>query len=130
MTMQGRRPALLGLALLGLVALQQANEACACLQTEPPLPSSPVDGQVIAVNSPSLGRVDDFTLRLAGGWTITLTVGALENATEFSPSHLTEHMASSSPVRAFFRVVNGEPTAYRLEDALAEPEPSETAAAT
>lgn len=105
------------LVAFGLIALQQANQACACIQTDPPLPSSPVDGQVIAVNSPSLGKVNDFTLRLSGGWTITLTIGVLENPTEFSPSHLTEHMATSSPVRAFFRLENGKPTVYRLEDA-------------
>ena len=114
------------LVAFGLVALQQANQACACIQTDPPLPSSPVDGQVIAVNAPSLGRVDDFTLRLSGGWTITLTMGVLENPTEFSPSHLTEHMATSSPVRAFFRLENGVPTVYRLEDAPDDPLGSES----
>jgi hypothetical protein len=128
----GRLPALViaaALTAIGLFALQQANQACACVPTDPPLPSSPVDGQVIAVNSPALGKVEDFTLRIAGGRTITLTVGLLENPTEFSPSHLTEHMATSSPVRAFFRVENGIPTVYRLEDAAeATPTPGAPAA--
>ena len=116
----GWLPALVVAAALtafGLVALQQANQACACVPTDPPVAISPLDGQVIAVTSPSLGKVTDFTLRYGGGGTMTLTIGTLENPTEFSPSHLTEHMATSSPVRAFFRLENGVPTVYRLEDA-------------
>lgn len=79
--------------------------------------ASPVDGVVVAVNSAGLGQVRDFVLRLADSSTITFTVGPLENATEFSPSHLTEHMATSEPIRVSFRLENGSPIAYRIEDA-------------
>lgn len=90
---------------------------CACIPTQPPPPTSPVEGVVIAVDSASLGQVSSFVLRLADASTLRLTVGQLENATEFSPSHLSEHMASSEKVRAFFRLANGVPVVYRLEDA-------------
>lgn len=91
--------------------------ACACDPTQPPPPVSPVVGVVIAVDSVSLGKVSSFVLRFADASTLTLTMGPLENPTEFSPSHLTEHMASSEPVRAFFRLDAGIPVVYRLEDA-------------
>lgn len=78
---------------------------------------SPVDGVVVAVDSAGLGQVRDFVLRLPDASTITFTLGPLENATEFSPSHLTEHLASSEPIRVSFRLENGSPVAYRLEDA-------------
>ena len=89
--------------------------------------ASPVTGIVIAVDSPSLGQVRDFVLRVADGTTVTLAMGQLENATEFSPSHLVEHMASSEPIRAYYRLENGSPVAYRLEDApLPSPSPGES----
>ncbi len=90
---------------------------CACTPTQLPPPTSPIEGVVVAVDSPSLGQVSSFVLRLADASTLRLTVGQLENATEFSPSHLSEHMASSEKVRAFFRMENGAPMVYRLEDA-------------
>lgn len=79
--------------------------------------TSPVEGVVVAVESAGLGQVESFVLRLPDSSTITFTLGPLENATEFSPSHLTEHMATSEPIRAFYRMDAGVPTAYRLEDA-------------
>lgn len=94
-----------------------------------PVPSdllaSPVTGVVIAVDSPRLGQVRDFVVRVADGTTVTLAVGQLENATEFSPSHLVEHMASSEPIRAYYRLVDGSPVAYRLEDA-SPPQPDDS----
>ena len=89
---------------------------CACTPT-PELPASPVVGVVVAVDSAGLGQVDAFTLRVDGGWAFKLTLGPLENATEFSPSHLAEHLASSEPVRVFYRLEGGIRVVYRLEDA-------------
>ena len=88
------------------------------------VPASPVVGVVVAVESEGLGQVKSFVLRLPDSSTITFTLGPLENAGEFSPSHLTEHMATSEPIRAHFRLENGTPVAYRLEDAPTEPAPS------
>lgn len=112
-------PALLvfaGVVAIGLLGFGP-TAACACTPTQPPPPVSPVVGVVIAVDSAGLGQVSSFVLRLADASTLKLTVGQLENATEFSPSHLSEHMASSELVRAFFRLEAGIPVVYRLEDA-------------
>jgi hypothetical protein len=106
-----------GIVALVLVAGLKAPVACGCTPTEPPLPPSPIVGVVVAVDSAGLGQVKAFTLRLTDGSTILLTLGALENVTEFSPSHLSEHQATSQPVRAFYRLEDGKPVIYRLEDA-------------
>ncbi|MEO8273043.1 MAG: hypothetical protein ABI620_03170 [Chloroflexota bacterium] len=84
-----------------------------------PLPASPVIGVVVAVDSPSLGQVNAFALQTPDGSAFDFTMGQLENPTEFSPSHLSEHMATSTPIRVFYRLENGKPVAYRLEDAPA-----------
>ena len=105
----------------GLVALGAAATllvACAPQAAQTPASTSPVVGIVMAVDSPSLGKVNGFTLReTASGTTLVFKLGVLENATVFSPSHLAEHMASSEPIRVFWRMENGDRVAYRLEDA-------------
>jgi hypothetical protein len=108
---------LAAIVALVLVAALTAPAACACTPSEPPLPASPVDGVVVAVDSAGLGQVKGFTLRLTNGSTILLTLGVLENATAFSPAHLAEHQASSQPVRVFYRLENSHLVVYRLEDA-------------
>jgi hypothetical protein len=85
--------------------------------TPPPLPASPVEGVVVAVDSPSLGEVRAFAVRTTDGLVFDLQLGPLENATEFSPSHLGEHMATSQPILAYYRLQAGTPVVYRLEDA-------------
>ena len=103
----------LGIGYIGLSARGDPEA------TPPPLPASPVDGVVVAIDSPSLGQVNVFALRTSDGTVFDLQLGPLENATEFSPSHLGEHMATSQPVRAFYRLEAGKPVVYRLEDAPA-----------
>ena len=84
----------------------------------PKVPPSPLVGVVTSVDSGGLAAIRGFDLRLADGSTVTLKVGPLENATQFSPSHLPEHQATSEPIRAFYRLdANGIPIVYRLEDA-------------
>lgn len=82
-----------------------------------PLPASPVIGVVVAVDSPSLGQVNAFALQLPDGTAFDFEMGQLENPTEFTPSHLSEHMATSAPIRVFFHLVDGKAVVYRLEDA-------------
>jgi hypothetical protein len=82
-----------------------------------PQATSPVVGVVTVVDSTGLGQVDQFVLRLPDASTMTLAMGPLENATEFSPSHLAEHQVTSEPIRVFFRMENGVPIVYRIEDA-------------
>ena len=110
-------------SLLGFLA---AVAIAGCGPTSPPptpdVPS-PAEGVVVAVDSSGLTDVRGFTLRTSSGFTFDFRLGPLENAAEFSPSHLAEHMATSAPVRAWFRVANGERVVYRLEDAPASDAP-------
>jgi hypothetical protein len=84
---------------------------------ETPDVSSPVVGVVIAVDSAGLADVRSFTLRTGGGWAFEFKVGQLENGAEFPPGHLGEHLASSEPIRVWFREEGGGRVAYRIEDA-------------
>jgi hypothetical protein len=106
-----------------LLAFLVAAVLCGCAAPASPQPTpdiaSPVDGIVVAVDASGLTNVRGFTLRASSGSAFGFTLGPLENATQFPPAHLAEHMASSSPVRVYFRVENGERVAYRLEDAPA-----------
>ena len=105
---------------IGLLAGSLAGCGPAAVATlsvpSPDLPS-PVDGVVIAVDAVSLTDVRGFTLRTPGGVSYDFKLGALENATSFSPSHLKEHQATSEPIRVWFRVDGGARVAYRIEDA-------------
>jgi hypothetical protein len=78
---------------------------------------SPVEGIVVDVDSAGLDDVNAFTVRMDGGRQVTILVGALENATEFPPAHLGEHLASGDPVRVWFRAEGDDLVAYRIEDA-------------
>jgi len=91
----------------------------------PPL-VSPVEGVVLHVDSPGLGRVTDFTL-LTGGRTVTFTVGTLEDPLDFPAAHLAEHVASSEPVLVYFRAEGSDLVVYRLADASASPSPAAVA---
>ena len=48
---------------------------------------------------------------------MTFKIGTLENGAEFPPGHLAEHLATSSPVRVYFRAEGPDLVVYRLEDA-------------
>ena len=114
-----------GVVVLGTSVL--LNAACACtpqLPTTPPIPPSPVVGVVIRIDSPSLGVVNEFDLLTPSGETVTLAMGVLENAQQFSLSHLATHEATGVPVRAYYRLQDGRPFVYRLEDAIPSPAPS------
>lgn len=76
-----------------------------------------VTGVVVAVDAGSLSDVRGFTLRVAGGETIEFRIGVLETAAAFPPGHLVEHVASGSPVTVAYRIIDGVPTAVRIEDA-------------
>lgn len=107
-----------------VVALLVAAFAAGCVppgsnQPDPtPSVTSPVDGVIVSVDAAGLGDVRGFTLRAANSpFSFSFVLGTLENPTEFPPSHLAEHQATSQPVRVYFRTENGVHTAYRLEDA-------------
>jgi hypothetical protein len=92
--------------------------SCACQPPPPSAPPSPVVGVVVAIDQVSLTQVNSFEVRTSDGNTYTLKVGALDNATQFSLSHLATHLATGVPIRAYYQLVNGEPVVYHLEDAV------------
>lgn len=112
-------PILIVLGTLLIVAVIGFGGAFAPRATEPPLPASPIEGVVVSVDVLSLTEVLSFQIRTRDGNVFELPLGTLENATEFSPSHLAEHRATSVPIRAFYRLENNIPVVYRLEDAPA-----------
>ena len=108
-----RRLGRLATVLLVTIALAACGPGAVATPDVP----SPVDGVVVAVDARSLTDIRGFTLRTAAGRSFDFTLGDLENATQFSPSHLKEHQATSLPIRVWFMVQDGERIAYRLEDA-------------
>ena len=124
---RGRRRAIQWVLLFAIVFIPIVAVAwlflppvsCACTPpaTAAP-PASPVDGVVVAVDSAGLGQIRGFTLRATqAGVAFDFKLGPLENAAGFSPSHLSEHMATSEPVRVWYRMEDAVPVVYRLEDA-------------
>ena len=118
-----RRPLVIALAVglgtIGILVLLAAAQQLAGRPTASPDVSSPVHGVIIAVDSAGLGDVRGFTLRPSSGpFAFAFELGTLENPTEFPPGHLAEHLASSQPVRVYFRrAEDGGHIVYRLEDA-------------
>ena len=80
-------------------------------------PTSPVDGVLTDIESEGLTKVTAFILRTSDGRSILFKIGTLENGAEFPPGHLAEHLATSLPVRVYFRAEGPDLVAYRLEDA-------------
>jgi hypothetical protein len=121
MTRLARGVGVIAVVVVGIVALSflGALRSCGCSQLAPSGADvqSPVDGIVLSVDAASLTDVRAFTLRTSNGQSLDFTLGTLENATQFSPSHLKEHQATSLPIRVWFQLVNGERVVYRLEDA-------------
>jgi hypothetical protein len=115
-------------AILALAAAAAVACGCQPLSSSPPLQTpdvvSPVDGVVVSVDAAGLADVRGFVLRVSGGLAFDFVLGPLENPTEFPPGHLTEHLATSQPVRVYFLVQGGERVVYRLEDAAPSPAPS------
>lgn len=81
------------------------------------VPTSPVDGVVLHIDSTGLAAVQGFTLRTPDGHVYAFTLGQLDNGAQFPPGHLAEHQATGSPIRVSFRVEGGRLVVYRLEDA-------------
>jgi hypothetical protein len=108
----------IGLAIAALVLLGGCSPGGgASASPSSSVPSSPVDGIVLSVQSEGLTKVKGFTLRTINGQVLTFTLGTLENGDQFAPGHLGEHQATALPVRVFFRQENGQLVVYRLEDA-------------
>lgn len=79
--------------------------------------TSPVDGVLTHIDATGLTQVTGFTLRLVTGRVVTFRLGVLENGDQFPPGHLAEHLATSVPVRVYFRPEGSDLVVYRIEDA-------------
>ena len=101
----------LAVALLAVAAIIVSTVAQPPRQTE--------TGVVIAVDSTSLTNVKGFTIRTRDGRTMKFTLGPLENASQFAPGHLNEHVATAVPVLVTYHDENGQRVVIRLEDAVA-----------
>ncbi len=115
-----RRSVVVGAGLV--IALVAAG---AFLATTLGQPRQTETGVVIAVDSTSLTNVKGFTIRTPDGRTVKFTLGPLENASQFAPGHLNEHVATAVPVLVTYHDENGQRVVIRLEDAVtASPTPS------
>lgn len=119
-----RRSIVVGAGLV--VALVAALAFLATTVAQPPRQTE--TGVVIAVDATSLTNVSGFTIRTPDGRTVAFRLGQLENASQFAPGHLSEHMATAIPVLVTYRDENGQRVVVRLEDAVAAvPSPSPAA---
>jgi len=84
---------------------------------DPPKDATSIDGVVVGVRSVALNQVTGFSVRTTDQGTIDFVLGELDDGTQFQPGHLVEHQAAAIPVRIWFRTVDGEKVAIRLEDA-------------
>jgi hypothetical protein len=109
---------LIGTAVVGCGSAAATASAASALASAAPF-DSPVTGVLVHIDAASLADVRAFTLRFADGTEAVFRIGNLENGAQFPPGHLAEHMASSSPIRAFFRQVGPDLVVYRIEDAPA-----------
>ena len=69
------------------------------------------------MDSAGLDDVRGFTLLTDDGEEIVFVMGDLENATDFPPAHVGEHLASGVPIRVSFRAEEAHLVAFRIEDA-------------
>lgn len=75
-------------------------------------------GIVIAVDQPSITKVNSFTLRTDAGAELVFGVGTLDLTDGgFNAGHLREHMATGTAINVAFEVADGRPMAVKLTDA-------------
>jgi hypothetical protein len=83
----------------------------------PPENALTSDGVVVGVDARSLDDVRSFDLRTSGGTVVTFDLADLANGVAFPPGHLSEHMATATPILVWYRVEDGRNQALWLEDA-------------
>jgi hypothetical protein len=109
-------------AALLLVVVIGCAGAASSSPTGPPrpvgnAPASPVAGVIIGIESSGLNGVHAFSLRTSTGTILRLTLGNLDDPTQFPPGHLAEHQLTGLPVLVFFTVDGPNMVVYHLEDA-------------
>jgi hypothetical protein len=115
-----RRSIVVGAGLV--IALVAAAAFFVSVTAQPPRQTE--TGVVIAVDATSLTNVTGFTIRTPDGRTVAFTLGQLENASQFAPGHLNEHVATAVPVLVTYHDENGRRVVVRLEDAPGASGPS------
>jgi hypothetical protein len=106
----------LALGVLGAVAVAAAVLGSGQPQTGRPDGAPTVDGIVVGVDSAGLGDVRSFRLRTTDGRTLTFDLSGLRDGPQFPPGHLTEHLATSLPVRVWYEGSGDSLKALWLED--------------
>ncbi len=80
--------------------------------------SGSAEGIVIAVDQPSITKVNSFTLRTDAGEALVFGVGTLDLTNGgFNAGHLREHMATGTGIVVDFTLIDGKRVANRLTDA-------------
>ena len=110
-----------GLVFALILALVAGLVAAAAILGRGPASGRPdnlptVDGIVVSVDSAGLGNVRGFRLRTADGRTLSFGLADLRDGAQFPPGHLTEHLATSSPVRVWYQGSDDQLQALWLED--------------
>jgi len=88
----------------------------ACSASAPP---KSAHGVLLAVDSPSLQKVDGFTLRTDDGQELNFIAAANFNqgaSHAMSPGHLRQHMALAEPMTVTYREENGRLIALDATD--------------
>jgi len=119
---QTRRLFLAALAVVAIAAAVVALTSGGPVTNRPVGPA--VDGVAIQVESSGIGSVAGFTLRTADGRQLRFGLGQLGNPTQFAPGHLAEHVATSQPIRVWYRETAGGLEALWLEDVPAGTRPT------
>ena len=83
----------------------------------PPADALTTEGVVVAVDARTLTDVRSFDLRTTDGTVVTFELADLRNGVAFPPGHLSEHMATASPVQVWYRTEGGVDMALWIVDA-------------
>jgi hypothetical protein len=110
-----RRAFLVALGLLAAVGLVAMLASSGSPWVRPDEQS--VEGVVVAVDTAGLGAVNGFTLRTSDGQELEFGLSGLRNGVAFPPGHLAEHVATSQPIRVWYRESAAGLEALWLEDA-------------
>ena len=102
-------------AITGAAALIFGGVGRAEPTPTPDLPSAV--GVIVAVDSAGLSNVSTFTLRQADGSTLKFDLTKQENAIQFPPGHLQQHLATARLTQVWYRAEAGVLFAIRLADA-------------
>jgi hypothetical protein len=80
------------------------------------VPSSPLTGVIVAVDSRGLDDVRALTLRTDDGAVLVFDLREVRSTATFPLGHLAEHQATADPVVVTFRVEDGVLVATAIDD--------------